>query len=301
MQLPEQLAHVPLIPVVDCRALPRHEVLHAATVALLEQGVVKLVGAFDPADIARWKAQFETHTLGAVARGKYGYRLWSLGEKRHHYILEIHQAFNNPAFYGNPFVYGTAVAALDGDFMLATAAISYAEPGAEEQYIHRDQNLLFASSRLNGVLPPVSLTVSVPLVATNDVVGGTEFVIGSHRQSEISPAAKFVRTRTEAGDCLLWDSRTLHRGCANPGGAERPIVLLYYQRPWYFNFRNYEVDCEIKITEGNLAQVPKMYRPLFDWAHRLFKPPVFTEEAGGSCSCGSGLAFPDCHGATSKA
>ena len=57
MQLPEQLAHVPLIPVVDCRALPRHEVLHAATVALLEQGVVKLVGAFDPADIASWKAQ----------------------------------------------------------------------------------------------------------------------------------------------------------------------------------------------------------------------------------------------------
>lgn len=296
MQLPGHLQNLPQIPVVDCRALPRHEALHAATVALLEQGVVKLAGAFAAADIGNWKSQFESHTLGAVARGKYAYRLWPLGEKRHHYILEIHQAFNSPAFYGNPFVYGAAVAALDGDFMLATTAIAYAEPGAPEQYIHRDQNLLFASSRLNGVLPPVSLTVSVPLVATNDVTGGTEFVVGSHRQSELPAAARFVRTRTEPGDCLLWDSRTLHRGCANPGDVSRPIVLMYYQRPWYFNFRNYEVDCEIKITAGNLARVPAMYKPLFDWSHRLFTPPQFLAEADGACSCGSGLMYSDCHG-----
>ena len=179
---------------------------------------------------------------------------------------------------------------------MATAAIAYAEPRAGAQYIHRDQTLMFASSRLNSVLPPVSITVSVPLVPTGDVIGGTEFVIGSHRQHDMPPNARFLHAPTELGDCMLWDSRVLHRGCANPGDVARPIALLYYQRPWYFNFRNYEPDCEIKITAENLARVPKMYSHLFDWCHKLFDPPAFVAETDGSCGCGSGRAYVECHG-----
>lgn len=296
MKLTERLGHVPLIPIVDCKAAAPAAVVQSATLALLEQGVVLLRSAFDPALIAGWRQQFETHTLGAVRSGRYRYRLWPLGERRHHYILEIHRAFNTPDFYANRFVYGTAAACMDNDFMLATAAVAYAEPGAPEQYVHRDQNVLFASERLNGVLPPVSLTVSIPLVATGEVVGGTEFAVGTHRLGTIPDNPRFTKVPTEPGDCLLWDSRLVHRGCANPGNAFRPIVLLYYQRPWFFNFLNYEKDCEIKITRENLASVPAAYRSLFDWCHALFEPPHFESDADGLCMCGSGLRHDACHG-----
>lgn len=297
MTLPgDSPAKATTIPVVACSGRPPLQCVQEATLAILRHGVVRLTGAFDPALVAAWRAQFESHTLAAVQRGLYRYRLASLGDLRHHYTLEIHQRFNAPAFYANEFLYGIANALMEKDFMLATAAVAYAEPGAPAQYAHRDQVLLFSHPQLNAAMPPVSLTVSIPLVATDADTGGTEFVPGSHRLTEVPANPDFVPVHTDPGDCIVWDSRCSHRGCANPGAVFRPIVLLYYQRPWYFNFRNYTPDCEIKITEGNLAQVPAPYRHLFDWSRQLFVPPQFSALPDGQCACGSGLAYGDCHG-----
>ncbi|MFZ5722967.1 MAG: hypothetical protein ACOY33_04840 [Pseudomonadota bacterium] len=146
MKLPEHLRQ-DRIPSIDCRGLPFPEAVHAAVVAVLEQGVVRLRGAYEPARLEVWREQFIAHTLGAVERNAYRYRHWSLGDRRHHYILEIHRAFNDPAFYANPFLYAVATALLEGDFMMATAAVAYAEAGAAAQPVHRDQPLMFAGSR----------------------------------------------------------------------------------------------------------------------------------------------------------
>lgn len=281
---------------LDCRKIPPGDAARQAALTILRQGVVKLAGAFDPVLIEAWRAQFESHIRGAVSRRQYRYRLVSLGERRHHYTLEIHQRFNDPSFYANPVLYGAAALLMEHNFIMATTAVAYAEPKAPPQYIHRDQVMLFANPELNAALPPVSLTISIPLVATNDTVGGTEFMPGSHREMELSRRPVFVRAETAPGDCLVWDSRCFHRGCANPGDIARPIVLQYYQRPWYFNFLNYAPDCEIKITEANLARVPAPFRHLFDWSRPLFVPPCFAAGEGGLCDCGSGLAFGACHG-----
>lgn len=270
--------------------------VNLAALCLARDGVVKLENLFEPRLIDEWRAHFERFVLKQVASERFPYRVWPLGHQRTHYILEIQHALNRPGFYAAPAVYALAERMLDSGFILVSAAVAYAEPGITPQYLHRDQPLLFAGHQISEAIPAVSLTVAIPLVDTNDLVGGTEFVIGSHRReiADINLAA----TGTFKGDCLVWDSRLLHRGRVNRGTTPRPLVLLYYQRPWFFNFLNYSTDAEIKITDAALAKVPNEYRHLFEWVRKIWPAPLFSSEQNGGCSCGSGLRFESCHGSS---
>lgn len=267
--------------------------LDCALIALVRDGVVKLERVCDPCLIDLWLEQLQTTVLPQVVSGRFPYRNRPLGHKRMHYILEIQRRFNSPDFYAVPAIYRLVQKVLDDDFLLMTVAVAYAEPGSLPQHVHRDVPLLFPAHKINGALPAASITVGLPLIDTDDRARGTEFQLGSHRLN--SSNATFLHTSTRKGDCIVWDSRVMHRGRANTSGVARPMILFYFQRPWFFNFRNYSQDAEVKITDIALERVPTQYRHLFDWVRRLFPAPLFGPDASGFCGCGSGLLYSDCH------
>lgn len=271
------------------------EFVAAAVTAILEDGVVRVSGVWDSSAVNRWKHAFMSRTLRQVASSGYQYRKASLGQHREHVVIEIHREFNTPDFYAAPPIYSVAKALLGAEMILATVAASYSTRGSSSQYVHRDMAMLFEQPMLDKVLPPVSLTVGFPLVATNELTGGTEFQVGSHRQVKVDESAPFLHSDTEPGDCLIWDSRLVHRGRPN-NGEPRPLVLFYYHRPWFFNFVNHWKDSEIKITERSLGRVPDRLKHLFLWSRNLFTPPEFARLDSGLCSCGSGERYEACHG-----
>ena len=246
--------------------------MESAVRAVLTNGYVVLRQAIPEKTIAHWHSIFETGILPAAEEGRYPFRQCSLGPGRHHYTVPISGGFAAPEFYANELIYRMANHLLEPGFILATAAIAYSVPGAPRQYIHRDQPMPTRITALNAVLPPFSLTVDIPLVITDASVGGTVMVAGSHHsvsQAKTVPD-NGVRVDTVPGDVVIWDSRLQHYGEANRSKINRPIVLLYYQRPWFFNFPNYEPGSQIQISAAQLLQVPERYQHLFQWSKNLF-------------------------------
>lgn len=246
--------------------------MESAVRAVLTHGYVVLRQAIPEETISHWRNIFETGILPAAAEGRYPFRQCSLGPGRHHYTVPISGGFAAPAFYANELIYRIANHLLEPGFILATAAIAYSVPGAPRQYIHRDQPVPTRIKALNAVLPPFSLTVDIPLVATDERTGGTVMLTGSHHSISQGQTVSDngVRVDTAPGDVVIWDSRLLHYGEANRSEITRPIILLYYQRPWFFNFPNYEPGSQIQITEAQILQVPECYRHLFQWSTGLF-------------------------------
>lgn len=246
--------------------------MESAVRAVLTDGYVVLRRAIPEETISHWRDIFEAGILPAAAEGRYPFRQCSLGPGRHHYTVPISGGFAAPAFYANELIYRMANHLLEPGFILATAAIAYSVPGAPRQYIHRDQPVPTRIKALNSVLPPFSLTVDIPLVTTNESTGGTVMLAGSHHSVSQGQTISDngVRVDTLPGDVVIWDSRLLHYGEANRSEVTRPIVLLYYQRPWFFNFPNYEPGSQIQITETEIAQVPESYQHLFKWSSALF-------------------------------
>lgn len=271
------------------------EFVAGAVRAILEDGVVRISRVWEPSAVDCWKQAFMTRTLRQISSTGYQYRKVSLGQCRDHFVIEIHREFNSPDFYAAPPVYSIAKSLLGPRFILATVASAYSIKGSNFQHVHRDMALLFDQPLLDQILPPASITVGFPLVATNDLTGGTEFQLRSHREANVDESVPFIHTGTEPGDCLIWDSRLVHRGRPN-GGGPRPLILFYYHRPWFFNFVNHWRDSEIKITDRSLDLVPDRFRHLFAWSRNLFTPPEFSKLDSGLCSCGSGESYDACHG-----
>ena len=85
------------------------------------------------------------------------------------------------------------------------------------------------------------LNVFVPLVDLTEQNGPTAVSLGSHRRLPPwctqfilsicrSPVFDIVRPCLKAGSLLLFDWRTWHRGCANHGTHERPVIYITYAR-----------------------------------------------------------------------
>ena len=85
-------------------------------------------------------------------------------------------------------------------------------------------------------LPAHCLNVFVPLCDMTPALGPTEFVPGSHIQYDI------IATNTspcmQAGQPLLFDHRTKHRGVPNKSSTPRPLVYITYAKKWFVEHNN---------------------------------------------------------------
>lgn len=83
-------------------------------------------------------------------------------------------------------------------------------------------------------LPPYYFTVLIPLVEITKENGPTEFVKYSQREKIVDEEkADLFAPLTKPGDFIIFDGRTLHRGCANNSKEERIIAYITYVANWY--------------------------------------------------------------------
>lgn len=131
---------------------------------------------------------------------------------------------------------------LGPDCKLLEVGAVVSAPGSQAQRPHRDGTQLFPGVELPCDLPPYCLSVFLPLVQVTDINGPTEFLPGSHSyrpQLEQEPREEPIALTTSIGDAIVFDFRVVHRGQANRGEADRPVLYLTYARPWFRDHINF--------------------------------------------------------------
>jgi ectoine hydroxylase-related dioxygenase (phytanoyl-CoA dioxygenase family) len=156
--------------------------------------------------------------------------------------------------------------------VLHSLGAALAEPGAEAQTWHNDDDYLFSDLfGISGIgghdLPSYAVTMMLPLLNMTSEHGPTEFCIGSSYLFPLDGNSDFIPLKDESlrpvlksfmlgsrinlcpwkrripqlrfGDVLLFDYQILHRGGANNSPDLRSIMYMTFAREWYKdkNFR----------------------------------------------------------------
>ncbi|KAH8059537.1 hypothetical protein JL721_9277 [Aureococcus anophagefferens] len=86
-------------------------------------------------------------------------------------------------------------------------------------------------------LPAHAVNVFVPLIDSGLRQGATEFVPKTHY--DWSADERPVVLEAHAGDAVVFDWRLKHRGLANKGAANRPLLYMTYSKPWFVDKYNF--------------------------------------------------------------
>lgn len=117
------------------------------------------------------------------------------------------------------------------DYSLNVAQLMMREPGAERQWIHRDQEVW---SFLPKPHQEVELSSVLALADFTTLNGATVAVPGSHRwEPDRRPQeAEVVIAEMAAGGAIVYLGSTLHAGGTNMSDRGRPAVHLSYVAGW---------------------------------------------------------------------
>ena len=141
-------------------------------------------------------------------------------------------------------------AALGEDAVLRRRGLVVGLPGASDQAYHADAprvppEVWAEHESATRTQPAHSLVVFLPLCDLNEANGPTAFLPGSHQrwtsdalEAEAdapgsSTAGAPAILDVDAGDAIIFDSRTQHAGGANRSKHARPILYLVFARPWF--------------------------------------------------------------------
>jgi ectoine hydroxylase-related dioxygenase (phytanoyl-CoA dioxygenase family) len=164
-----------------------------------------------------------------------------VGGRRVLITVRLEPPFDKREFFANPFLLEILRAALDDGFVLGAFGVVCSLPGAPAQQTHDDGGILFPQSALSGLLPPVAVTVAIPLIEMNEAHGTTTLWLGSHRDAKRLHTDQAVEPVVREGSCMIWDFRLKHAGTPNRSAVPRPLLYLTYCRPWYFEHINFNV------------------------------------------------------------
>ena len=251
--------------------------IRAAIGSLQQNGVVVLEDAIDTAWIARAHQHAGTAFERCMSRPYPGGEL-AVG-KEHGYAEVVQRAAGRydmlDGINGEPvFVDGAALVSpiverlLGSDVhMLFNGLLMTTSPSAEQLW-HADGEHLFSGTHptagglaaggtwvASSALPVHCINVFVPLVDLTLDNGVTEFCVGTHDATGLSPeivwqkdswraeighTAEPVATTCTAGAVILFDYRILHRGSAcREGQRRRPVLYYTFARRWFSDNLNF--------------------------------------------------------------
>ena len=110
-------------------------------------------------------------------------------------------------------------------------------PGSQVQPWHSDGPHM-PGGDASFVAPLHAVNVFVPLIDLTPANGPTEFTPGSHIDFDV--ASPSVIPTMKAGQALIFDYRTRHRGLGNSSGDERPLLYITYARPFWLDVYNFD-------------------------------------------------------------
>ena len=249
---------------------PARDTLAAAAALYERHGTLAVEGAFDPALLEACRERFlDVH--GARIEGEAPDDALGIGDRRLQVSLVIDGPFNDPGFYANGVVLALVRRLLDRQAIVGSVVCAASLPGARAQHLHKDHRAPFTHDADDDPLPlpPVAVTVMIPLVALDETVGTTEVRKGSHRlaqgPSAVRPAQRPI---LPLGGFFLMDLALSHAGQPNRSERIRPIVNMQYTRRWFVDNKNFRRQRPLEIPRAEWARVPREHRALFDWARR---------------------------------
>ena len=247
---------------MSATALPRSRLLTKRGPAeahrrFVRDGVLRLSGVFDlPSVDAAYRGFIERY--GGLDEDELGSVGSRVGHERYMISVAWCPPFDTPALWANPVVQRVLTAILGPSFVLNSYALVAAYPGAEDQHVHLDHQLLFEGAVLSRALPAYAVTLAIPLVDLSQQSGGTRVWPGSHRKLPgfIARRAGGEVLLPARGDGYLMDYRLLHGGTRNKSALARPVLYLAYSRPWFRDAANFRHHPPIRITAEQRDALP---------------------------------------------
>jgi hypothetical protein len=211
---------------VSCAA---PDAVEQASAMLRREGVVVLDNLVDPALLSACLQEISEHYPDHDEPDPVHY----LGSYpgRHTAPLVIDGTLANPAIFAPPAVMTIAQALLGEERILESFGLLVSLPGSPNQGRHFD-GLLFGETMLDRMLPPVALSVAIPLVSLDATNGTTAFWRRSHREPYSDGPPDFAPA-LPLGSALVWDFRTHHSGRGNLGDVARPVLFAVHSRNWW--------------------------------------------------------------------
>lgn len=189
-----------------------------------------------------------------------------VGNKRFMITVDVADVFNNASLYAAPLLTPILARLLGEEFILGSFTAVTSLPGAADMRVHKDHPALFSADELPGPQPTVGVTTLIPLKGFDLSMGTTRIWKGSHRvSSEEAAEMEWQDPCAPKGSCLLMDYRLSHQGLANRSQFVRPVLSLVYNRPWFRDCVNYELQEPLRITRSEFERVPEDWQRLFAW------------------------------------
>lgn len=230
-----------------------------------EYGTLIVENVFEESLMDRLAATFEDQ-YRAYLSGDRPEDALKVGNKRFMITVDVADVFNNPALYAAPLLTPILGRLLGDEFILGSFTAVTSLPGAADMRIHKDHPALFSDEELPGPQPTVGVTTLIPLKGFDLTMGTTRVWKGSHRVSSNEAAEmEWQDPCAPKGSCLLMDYRLSHQGLANRSKCVRPVLSLVYNRPWFRDCVNYELQEPLRISRSEFEQVPEAWRRLFAW------------------------------------
>ena len=186
-------------------------------------------------------------------------------EKRFEFVTPFEHPFNQIDAVANSIVLQIIGSVLAPEYVLESIGGFNAMPGASDQRWHIDNEHTLFSNFPNH--PPYCSTLSVPLVPCDKTSGCTEFSFKSHhcldadhngdRVEGKCPETVNVWPTAFPGDAIIYDPRIMHRGRANVGEMDRPMLHNSYCHSWYSDQDNERGLDALKHNMNKLGKVPE--------------------------------------------
>ena len=200
---------------------------------LERDGICVLPGLIPRETIDRWKEAFD-RLYGQRAGVEGG--LAPRGKSRNYLTLPWVEPFADPEMFAHPAILGVLDRAFAQEYVMVQLGADVAEPGAENQEVHRDYRPLFDDRTAT---PLYALAVNFPLVEVTRENGPFTMARGTHVLSRDDALRKIESGENplepffaEPGDVTIRTPLGLHLGTANVSDGPRPMVVMGYVMHW---------------------------------------------------------------------
>ncbi len=279
--VPEHMPRL-VIPAADAAAGVLRPDMQALGAALFDEyGTLQIDNAFAAADIARLHDAFIARYEAYFREDEHPDAL-RLGDKRYMLTVDFENEFAAPGVVGAPMVLPIIRKLLGDDCVLGAYTAVISLPGSQDQRLHKDHPALFPDTQWHYGLPCFAAQIIIPLVPLNEMTGTTRFYKGTHRSPTEEAEAKGAQDpQLPLGSCLLTDYRCAHRGRGNRSEQVRPILTLIYNRPWFRDYKNYNQQPPLRISDSAYEQMPDDLQRMVTWWKEERKNDALTRSVLG--------------------
>jgi Phytanoyl-CoA dioxygenase (PhyH) len=210
-----------------------HPDLDRLAADLERDGICVLPGLIPADKVERWRQAFDRLY---DERSRIDGGLAPRGEARNYLTLPWVEPFADPDVFADPAILGVLDRVFAQEYVMVQLGADVAEPGAENQEVHRDYRPLFDDAF---VTPLYALAVNFPLVEVTRENGPFTMARGTHAlsredglrrvESGENPLEPFF---AKPGDVTIRTPLALHLGTENVSDGPRPMVVMGYVMHW---------------------------------------------------------------------